>query len=196
MHQLFNRSLFKPGSVFKLIGMDPGLMRFGLSVIEVDCYTREIVSFYSTTYYGNKLKGNKYVEESQGERLCILRALIGELEKEFEQHSALAYAIESPFYSMSSPSAFGSLNEIVSLVKQLVINHDDSKTLSLIDPPTVKKNIGAKGNADKTIVRENILQLFSNVNNLSLLDIESLDEHSIDSLAVSYSLYINYKECL
>ena len=63
-------------------------------------------------------------------------------------------------------------------------------------PVRVKKNIGAKGNADKTIVRENILRLFSNVNNLSLLDIESLDEHSIDSLAVSYSLYINYKECL
>ena len=193
---MFNSAINKSGSVFKLIGMDPGLMRFGLSVIEVDCYSRKIISFYSTTFYGNKLKGNKYVEEIHGERLCILRTLLNELEKEFNQHSALAYAIESPFYSMSSPSAFGSLNEIVSLVKQLIINQDDSKTLSLIDPPTVKKNVGAKGNADKLVVQEQVIKLFKEVPSLSLVSIENLDEHSIDSLAVAYSLYLNYRECL
>ena len=60
--------------------------------------------------------------------------------------------------------------------------------LTLIDPPTVKKAVGAPGNADKLVVK-NFVKMSSIINYAGDTPIDLLDEHSIDSIAVNFAQF-------
>lgn len=62
-------------------------------------------------------------------------------------------------------------------------------TINGIDPSSVKNAVGAKGNAKKEVMAEQLLTL----ENILLSDrpLRELDEHSVDAVAVAYSAYKN-----
>lgn len=68
--------------------------------------------------------------------------------------------------------------------------YDPYAVLHTVDPPTVKKAVGVlgkiKGKDKKSPVKDKVAQLSA----LYLeKDIESLDEHAVDAVAVAYACY-------
>jgi hypothetical protein len=89
--------------------------------------------------------------------------------------------------------SFAALTECLFMLKQVVYNYDNYKQLELIDPPSVKKAVGAKGSGSNKDLIKNSLMEIARLENWHLPLIESLDEHSVDATAVAYSKIIQFK---
>lgn len=171
-----------------ICGIDPGLV-IGISFIFVNVDTFKIEKYKSLTVNCHKLILSNTTIENKTERLAKLEKLSKILYKEFEYNKPCAVCIESPFYSSRTPSAFGSIKEITEVVKNALNEYDNSLLLLSIDPPTVKKSVKAKGNHDKDHVKEKVINIYKEIENIGDIDLLYLDEHSIDSLAICYGVY-------
>lgn len=170
-----------------IVGIDPGSETLGLGIIEFNIDTFEIVQSTAFTFTGSKMfDDDSWLASSHGNRTARIAAHKDNLVYQLTQINPVCVACESPFYNPRRPNAYGVLVEVLTMIRQAVIEYDRWKSLYLIDPPTVKKSVGAAGNADKI----KMLEAISNLTNLRLVCSPSLlDEHSIDALAVAYCRY-------
>lgn len=172
-----------------LIGIDPGSTHLGISIMRVDPTNWTIINTRAKTIHAQKLIDlNSDLVIYHGEKIARIRQLNQKLSTLFAFERPIAVASESPFYSQRRPSAFGVLTEVIDSVREAVYQYNVSMPLTLIDPPTVKKAVGAPGNADKEVVKRFVKQspLLNYVGDTPL---ELLDEHSIDSIAVNFAQF-------
>lgn len=167
-----------------LIGLDPGSIKLGCGLLYIDCYSLEIYSSTAFTLRGDWMARNSWQEAQYGNRLSRIDHLRAALIEVFRQYQVVDIASESPFMSITKPSAYGALTEVICAIREATWQYDPWKTLTLIDPPTVKNAVGAAGNAGKDPVREGIARL----RELNLqVPLDALDEHAVDALAVCYA---------
>lgn len=181
-------------SSFTIIGLDPGTSTLGFAVLTIDISTLKIVSSTATTFVGDKLHSVKaWTRDTHGDRTARIQAHGINLRSLFNTYKPLLVASESPFYSQRRPQAFGALTEVITEIRNAILDVDPWRCLFLVDPPTVKKAVGAPGNAQKEIVKEKLL-LLADLNYNGFRPLNELDEHSIDALAVAYCQYKLYLE--
>lgn len=179
-----------------IIGIDPGSSQLGIGAIEIDMDTFMITSSIAWTIVGEKLMPkNSWAEELHGARYVRINALQKELLRVFNSYMPNFIASESPFYNQRRPQAYGALTEVICAVRSAVVSYDAWRKLDLIDPPTVKNAVGAKGNADKDMVKKAI-SLIPELKYNGNRPLQELDEHSIDALAVAYCRYKQIRELL
>lgn len=172
--------------VVSIIGIDPGSHCLGVGVIRFDITTLRIVDCDAWTLVGKKLAGKQgWMTDLHGERNGRVYALEQELLRIFQYFQPLEIASESPFINSKFPQAGLALTVVVCGIRQAVMQYDVWKELHLIDPPTVKMAVGAPGNAPKEVVKEKIMAI-PNLNYIGSMALSSLDEHSIDALAVAF----------
>ncbi len=169
----------------RLLSIDPGSDNMGLSLFTLNPRDGRITSLQATTYTSRKLNMDKNIELAHGERVSRIMAHRENLKRIFSETDPLEVVCESPFFTMRRPSAYGALSELLSLIRTTLIEHYPSVPFIIVDPPTVKKAVGAKGNGDKDVVRKAVLAL-TDLNYSGITKLEELDEHSIDSIAVGY----------
>ena len=170
------------------VGIDPGTTKIGVSAIYCRPDLSQILSVDSFTIHADKLNLSWWVEKTSGARRARLDAAGYELLKFLYHSNPTAIATEAPFYNMKRPNAFAALMESVSTIESVLHEYNFNLRLQKIDPPTVKRAIGAPGNADKDLIKKTMKKhLFFGHQNF--IDIETLDEHSLDSLAVCYCLF-------
>ena len=91
---------------------------------------------------------------------------------------------ESP-YMGSFPQAFGALTECMISMRYALFGHNPNRVLHTIDPSTIKKSVGVSGKSgDKELMRQAIQKIAG-----SMVNVDWLDEHAIDSIAVGYAWY-------
>lgn len=174
-----------------IVGIDPGSENLGFASIEFNLDDFSIVSTRAQTFTGSKLMvKNSWLIESRGERVARINALRLIVYKKLEALQPIQVVCESPFYNPRRPMAYGVLIEVMLALKEVTYEHDPWRELYLIDPPTVKKCVGAAGNADKVKVKEAVLAL-PGLNYDGYVPLQDLDEHSIDAIAVAYSKYVD-----
>lgn len=179
-----------------IVGIDPGSDTLGLSIIKIRIPTLEIVAIEAQTFTGSRMFSNNGWQASVlGERYARIHAHKVNLVQLFTDINPINIACEGPFFSQRRPSAFGSLMEVLSMIREAVELYDPWRTLYVIDPPTVKKSVGAPGNAMKDVVRKHVIELLKPYY-VGPKPIEELDEHSIDAIAVAYCRYVSLKNNL
>ncbi len=176
-------------NTFKFISIDPGTTHIGFSIWVVDAVTLEIVNVNAFTLHYTSII-DKELEEKFGSRFIKLLAIEKAFKELLETHKPNSVACESPFYFFKRPGAFAPLVETLYILKRAVFNYDVSVPFITYDPSSIKNSIGAKGNSDKEIMK-NTMSNFKEIP-ISLEFINSLDEHSIDSIAVGYCHYLRY----
>jgi Holliday junction resolvasome RuvABC endonuclease subunit len=176
----------------RLLGIDPGSETLGVACLSVDANTLEIVNTQAITFIGSKLGMNPWMTNVHSARFARIAAHKENLKRVFSQTLPVAIACESPFYNPRRPNAFEVLVETLDMIRQAVWEYDQHLALDLVDPPTVKISVGAKGNADKDVMRAKILAL-PNLNFTGSIPLHLLDEHSIDAIAVAYSKLQQYR---
>lgn len=178
-----------------IIGIDPGSMCLGLCLMELDVITRKIKSTQAKTIKVDKLfYSDNLDDEVLGGRLARIKRLSSVLTSNMNSCKPIAVACESPFFSHLRPSAFGVLMEVLNGVRDAVHLYSPWMKLDLIDPPTVKKSVGASGAAKKDQVYEKVFEKEMKDKEFNFLGnsrVDCLDEHSIDAVCVAYCFYKN-----
>lgn len=190
-----------PNKLVRLVGLDPGTEMLGVCVLWVDLVTQDIVEFKPFTIQGTKLPQKHWLEEINSARRVRIQAHEDNLTRLLRIVDPLSIACESPFFNRRFPQAYGALIQIVAGIENAVLRYDPWKRLTLVDPLTVKRTVGAAYNAKKSKgktreqkkdeVRDALLihPLLPKVF-LPLLD--KADEHAIDATAVAMYQYFQF----
>lgn len=176
---------------YRIIGLDPGTHYTGVSVYEIDTIARRIRSIEAFTINTERLPNRTGLDEEYfGERLIKLIKLRMALTDFVYRIQPQAVACESPFYNRFRPMAYGALLETLSYIHTAVLDVDTRIFFKTIEPLLVKKSVGAgimKGKIDVKYCIENNQEIMSVMQS----DIDLLDEHAVDSIAVGYAFIKN-----
>lgn len=169
---------------FRLVAIDPGSSNLGFSLLEYDFDKKEINVMRSETF---NVKGNdpnyRYLmdfHEDRVIRLIAMKDILIELLNEYQPHAVIA---ESNYMGKFA-NGFAALVECVSVIRSALYEHDPFKVLHMVDPTTVKTNIGMKRIRGTTKDDVKVALIKSKKVNWKAIDPENLDEHSIDSVAI------------
>lgn len=175
--------VFKPES-YRIIGIDPGSDTLGIAFMELNLLEGKLHLVKVETLQGHRnARIDPEYAKIHGDRAARLRSHYRILIKVFESYRPHVVISEAPFMARHA-AAYAALVECVTYIRFALGIYDRELPLDVIDPPTVKKTVGAMGNADKEQVRAALLKMrvFDNPNEINM---EALDEHSIDAIAVA-----------
>lgn len=170
---------------FRIAGFDPGA-NLGLSLIEnrLDG-SLPIVRAVETVKLNPATFGYKEIAEIHGNRTARLMILHDRITDFLRTHRPHAVIVEGNYLGRFA-NAFGSLVECVTIIRNAVYAYDPFLPIHLVDPTTVKTNIGMK--RIKGTDKEDVRRALAALKELEWdeISIDDLDEHSIDSVAIGY----------
>ena len=172
---------------YRIMGIDPGTDTLGVAIIDLDLDTYIPTVIFSQTLFG--LKGSRnHLEyaETFGERQAKFYSNQKDLINIINQFRPTVVISESPYMGRFA-QAFEALVQCLMMIQSAINTFDPSMSLETIDPSNVKKAVGASGKTkaggEKNKTKEALLKLPNLINALPF-SFDSLDEHSIDAIAV------------
>lgn len=176
-----------------IVGIDPGSETLGVCLLFFNVVTMQITRILPRTYIGSRLPAEPMLCILHSDRVSRIKSHENNLLSLMIEHNPVAIASEAPFYNPRRPNAYGALVEVICAIRNAVIQYSDTVKLYHIPPSNVKRAIGAKGNADKDIVKYHVGCIPEIVNNL-IVPLSLLDEHSVDAMAVAYYQFLSYRD--
>jgi Holliday junction resolvasome RuvABC endonuclease subunit len=171
----------------RLFAIDPGTNFLGLSVFYLDPSTFEILEIIPQTIVVEHVEQDDTdPSQTYGARFIKMLKIKQAYETYLTRYQPGIVVCEAPFYNRLRPSAFAPLIETLQTLKLSTYNLLPQTEFLLVEPTVVKKGIGAHYIADKETVRQVVLAR-TDLQSLSKRDFATLDEHSIDSLAIGYT---------
>lgn len=170
---------------FRIAGFDPGA-NLGLSLIENPLDgNNPVVKVAETAKLNPAEFGYKEIAELHGNRTARLMILYDRITAFLREHRPHAVIVEGNYLGRFA-NAFGSLVECVTTIRNAVYAYDPFMPVHLVDPTTVKTNIGMK--RIKGTDKEDVRRALASVKELEWdgVDIDELDEHAVDSVAIGY----------
>lgn len=177
----------------RVMSVDPGTNALGLSIHEFNLTHGTMVVLDAYTVNVPRVM-NLYCSDSlfyHDERVAKLGAVeyaVANYARAWEIERAVS---ESP-YMGKFPAAYAALVSCINAIRSGCSNYDPTLYLDIIDPATIKKQLGVPGNSgDKSLITKAIEK--SETIDTSLIDLSILDEHSVDSIAVGHAyLKLNF----
>lgn len=170
---------------FRIAGFDPGA-NLGLCFIEnrLDG-SNPIVKRVHTEKLNPAEFGYRNIAELHGNRVVRLMVLHDRITEFLTMVRPHAVIVEGNYLGRFA-NAFGSLVECVTIIRNAVYEYDPFMPIHLVDPTTVKTNIGMV--RIKGTDKEDVRRALGNLKSLDWgsVNIDDLDEHSIDSVAIAY----------
>ncbi len=166
----------------KVVGIDPGTVNVGVASLEADCCSDYMIIADAFTLVAKDTDpAYRAMGEIHGARIGRLMNLSDRLLSFLREYQPHAVVVESNYLG-ASVDAFRSLVESVCMVRNAVYQYNPMMSLHTVDPTTVKRLAGLKGrNPDKEAVRE---ALRHRPDLKWKVDIDELDEHSIDAIPI------------
>ena len=165
---------------------DPGTTNLGLSFLDIDPITLDLVKVRATSYKSERLvEFNDDIAYAHSDRIARICAQGDNLLQQFIENKPFVICSESPFFYRLRPGAFGALMEILFAIRNAAIRYDPMVRFFLYEPSTVKKALGA-GFVGKDTVRASVA---GNKEIMAALEgsLDDLDEHAIDATCVGYT---------
>ncbi len=174
---------------FRIVGVDPGTDTLGAATLDVYLGTGQVCLVEVRTFSGEQLaRDYRDVEIIHGARVARLLAHEDNLYGYFCYTQPHCIISESPYLGRF-PQAYAALTDCISSIRRAVMRYSAFMPLLLIDPPTVKLAVGVKGRGTtKDDVKQGLKQLIASgkLDNPFQVDIDALDEHSVDAIVVAY----------
>jgi Holliday junction resolvasome RuvABC endonuclease subunit len=168
----------------KLLAIDPGLNNIGFSLFTFSAINRSIINISASTLSTEQqlpLYSNlSYYFDERTIKLIILKEHIINI---LHTYHTDIIVCEAPFFYGNKPNAFRALVESISTIKQTI--HDIKPLIPFIqlEPLLVKKHVKSLNIHNKTSTKDALLAL--NIN--TFIDLNVLDEHSIDAISIGYA---------
>lgn len=168
---------------FKILSIDPGTQTLGYAILEINIKTLEIVNSFAWTVDSTRLEiYSEQAAQVHSEKFARIYAHKTNFKNVLEFYQPLVIVSETPFFSILRPSAAGPLFELFATLEQTIYEWDKEKPLYKAEPRSVKKFVQANDHKDKNAVKQALLK----IDELKSANLEFLDTHSIDALAVGY----------
>lgn len=173
----------RPLEPLRLISIDPGTETVGVALFEVNQMTNTKTLIEAFTIQGSLVS---YREEAEylyaSNREHRLQGILNTLYSYFLQSMPHVVVVEDN-YLRHSPKSFKALIEAVSAIRQAVLWYLPTCLFYTVTPMQAKSVVNAtKKASDKNLVRIGVLA-YSSLQAAPGL-VESLDEHSIDAVAI------------
>lgn len=179
--------------VIRMLSIDPGAYTMGVCLSEIDPNLRTMRPIHVVTIDMTKLMRGEIQKEMEtvyGARAVRMHCIEKSITKIIEAWQPELVISEAPYLG-SFAQAYASLVESVSAIRRAVLSHDPDMRFIQIDPASVKKGIGVSGKSgDKSLMRPALIRQKNLV--LDKINIETLDEHSVDSIAVGFTFISTY----
>lgn len=176
--------------LYRLLAIDPGTTKLGVCILHYDCVSSQVSLHTAFTIDADKAARTyqtvRLVHGNRFTRLLALRDALFRIMINFEVHGI---ASECP-YMGRFPQAFAALTECLTSIRSATHRYDTLLALHEIDPSTVKMNVNVNGKSgDKQLMTDavNSLIMSGRILNTGLVNINALDEHAIDAIAVGYA---------
>jgi Holliday junction resolvasome RuvABC endonuclease subunit len=176
-----------------IVSLDPGSETLGVADFLINVETLEILGCSARTFKASKLSLSNTLVENHSALFARTKAHYDNLLSFLRHREPFAVVSEAPFFSKKFPQAFAPLVLILNAIRSAVQDYHSQVQLTSIDPPTVKKAVGAPGNAGKPEMRTAVLRL-KDLNYNGALPIDILDEHAIDAIAVGYCKILQLRQ--
>ena len=175
-----------------ILSVDPGINCTGLSVLNNSgpFTVMEAILVKNARKFTDP---EKEVEKQYGNRVVKVQAILAAIRVLLSKYHIETIVVEAPFYSALTPLAYGSLLEVIFAIKYDIVTKGDY-VFKLIEPLLVKKLFSNKGNAAKEIIKEFLLKKKEDGSIIIDIDIHTLSEHEIDSIAIGFVYNILLKE--
>tara|TARA_Y100001956_G_scaffold82973_1_gene107664 strand:- start:58660 stop:59313 length:654 start_codon:yes stop_codon:yes gene_type:complete len=180
-----------------ICAIDPGTDTMGYSIILLNLKDLTITIDRSETFVASKALRH-YPEVDRSTRLKWLEK---KLATEFKVDQPDLIIMESAFAKRRMISAFEALIECKQIINNAVAEYNESMTVILIDPISVKYGIGAlkkgkkvpKVKGKKVDTKDLVRKVIEEDKDLKWngLDVNLLDQHSVDAIAVGLWLANN-----
>lgn len=178
---------------FNILAIDPGLNNTGISIYNCSGDISNFNSIYAYSLNTNKIQETDFVDDFyHTERLMKVTRMKQALWNTLHQTNPCLVICESPFFNRLMPSAYQALVQVISAYQHAVMEYNQNIPFYFIEPLIVKKKIGAGFTSGKISVKEMVINNKDIMNKL-LVNIDNLDEHAIDAIAIAYG-YIKCKE--
>lgn len=170
----------------RVMGIDPGSRTLGISFVDCFPYEQHLTLTESWTLNTDlAIRRNRFRAARLGEHQIRMEAIHEEVLLAMQNYYPDVVIMETPYLGRL-PQSFFVLTQVMTSIERAVCDYSAAMILEKIDPSTVKKAIGVPGNSsDKELVRKAVEGL-EYLENLSGRELESLTEHSIDSIAVAH----------
>lgn len=166
---------------FNVIGFDPG-KNLGFSCIEVDV-NFNIKNIETRIYYLDSMIYSPYSMFNKLEYLCqIIHSLL--IEKD-----PVLVGMEQVFKHRFA-NAVIQLSQYTGAIEYTVRSFNPYLMFRTYPPKTVKKMIGATGEADK----HKMLSTISKINDIRPFIRDNITEHEVDAIAIAYITLMNFKK--
>lgn len=170
---------------FRIAGFDPGA-NLGLSLIvnHLDG-SKPVVKVAETAKLNPAAFGYKDMAELHGNRTAKLMILHDRITVFLRTHRPHGVIVEGNYLGRFA-NAFASLVECVTVIRNAVYAYDPFMPMHLVDPTTVKTNIGMV--KIRGTDKEDVRRALGKLKDLEWddINIDDLDEHAIDSIAIGY----------
>lgn len=179
--------------LYRILAIDPGIDNTGISILDVSKNKLPTIIYSSTITTNVLIKSLPDIINNYGIRYTkqlVIKNILNEIIITFVPNIVV---IESSFIAKSI-NAFKSLNELILLVENLVneFNYNLTKIFKPIffykkPPKSIKKNLGLKElSNDKNLIKEALKVYPLDFNGF---DINTMDEHAIDAIAIGLWIY-------
>jgi len=167
---------------YRIISIDPGTTTCGFSVIECDYGETPKVLWAETVNALPYLKYNQPTILLHGKKFARIRMIGQRLQKLLDFWKPDAVIGEACFMGRF-PKSFQGLTELTYELRSTTANFDPTLPYEIIDPPTVKNNMGVSG---KSKDKDDMTEGLRNYDVTYELDIDtnSFDEHTVDAISV------------
>jgi len=174
---------------YTVMGIDPGINFTGISIYTLTNYN-ELLSIEAFTVHPDvsDIRNSEDIDVV-GERYLKLNSLMHSIESICDMYHPSVVVCEGPFYSRFRPMAYASLVETLAYIKQGIYRYDTFISVIVVQPLLIKKIIGA-GIMDGKVDVTRAIAARKSLISVMMQDLHSLDEHSQDAIAISYT-YLN-----
>lgn len=179
------------GHFIRLLSIDPGSVNLGIAILDIhlpygQVYLRHAHTFHIETHVKNKWSNYEFIFGVNAAKIKAIEDIVCGMAIAWEVHDAVS---ESP-YMGRFPRAFEVLTQCMSAIRLGLSCHYGDRPIFTFDPATVKKAVGVKGTSSDKLAVALALQRLPNLV-LGEWNINYLDEHSTDAIAVGYTYVKN-----
>jgi len=173
-----------------LLAIDPGLNNIGLCAYELYLNPFKLNRIHATTIKEDRVIDDvTYDSETALERDYKRARMVNAVMRHVLAVNPAIVVCESPFFDRSKPGSFAILTEVILEIRQGVYRFNDRIRFSFLAPQAVKKTLGVAGIKGKDIVRE-AMEKQTHLLNVLDQEIDDIDDHSIDAMAVGYTFML------
>jgi len=173
----------------RIIGLDPGTKTTGVVILDYDFDNPFDIKpvFVETIQSKLSLRNLKGLAGLNGERFGLIKTVGVQLYRLLDIYKPDFVVAESS-YSGSFATTFQALSELMFEIKQSVYDYSPITQVNVIDPASVKKFMGVKGNSnDKDLMTK---ALNSYLKKLGItFNVNQIDEHSVDAFCIALYLH-------